>query len=67
MPAAAEVDRHALREALTFPPDSGPSDWGPLPYLPDPDVLVQRMEAQWGDLGSYRGLNSTATGGWFGF
>ena len=60
--AAAEVAPRQLREALEFPPDTGPSDWGPIPYLPEPDVLVQNMEAQWGDLDSYRGLNSTATG-----
>ena len=61
-PAAGEVSAQQLREALEFPPDTGPSDWGPLPYLPDPDVLVQRMEGQWGDLSSYRGINSTGSG-----
>ena len=61
--AAAEVGTRQLRQALEFPPETGPSDWGPIPYLPEPDVLVQNMESQWGALDAYRGLNSTATGG----
>ena len=61
--AAAEMGTRQLRQALEFPPETGPSDWGPIPYLPDPDVLVQNMESQWGDLDAYRGLNSTAAGG----
>lgn len=42
------------QEWLTYPPDWGPNEWGPLPYLPDNDVLVKRMEKQWGDLRAYR-------------
>lgn len=36
---------------------------GPIPYLPDPDILVRRMEKTWGDLDRYRGIQSTAKGG----
>jgi hypothetical protein len=43
-----------LKEQLTFPPEWGPTEWGPIPFLPDNDVLVKRMEAQWGELRSYR-------------
>ncbi len=35
----------------------------PVRFLPDPDVLVQRMEAQWGALRSYRGLMTSTSGG----
>ena len=30
-----------LRSALTYPAAFGPTEWGPIPYLPDPDLLVQ--------------------------
>lgn len=36
---------------------------GPIPFLPDPDILVRRMEKTWGDLDRYRGIQSTAKGG----
>lgn len=39
---------------LTFPSEWGPSEWGPIPFLPENDLLVQKMERQWGDLRSYR-------------
>ncbi|KAF5843565.1 CobN/magnesium chelatase [Dunaliella salina] len=45
-----------------YPPDWGPSEWGPIPFLPDNDVLVKRMQKQWGDLSSYRGIMSSASG-----
>ena len=51
-----------LRELLTFPHSWGPTEWGPIPYLPDEDALVRRMERQWGNLLSYRGINSTTRG-----
>ena len=38
---AAEVSPQQLRTALTFPPAFGPTEWGPIPFLPDPDLLVQ--------------------------
>lgn len=28
----------------------GPTEWGPIPFLPDSDLLVRRLERQWGDL-----------------
>ncbi len=43
-----------LKELLTYPETWGPTEWGPVPFLPDHDVLVQRMEKQWGELRSYR-------------
>ncbi|WIA16841.1 hypothetical protein OEZ85_013777 [Tetradesmus obliquus] len=61
--AAAEISPSQLRSMLTFPSTWGPTEWGPMPYLPDDDVLVKRMEAQWGSLHSYRGINSTMSGG----
>ena len=61
----AEIAPRELREALAFPEDYGPSEWGPIPYLPDPDFLVQRMESQWGDLLSYRGISTSAAGDCF--
>lgn len=62
VPAAAEFTGSQLREQLTKPSDWGPTEWGPIPYLPSPDVLVSRMERQWGDLSSYRGIATTAKG-----
>ncbi|KAK9800208.1 hypothetical protein WJX73_009512, partial [Symbiochloris irregularis] len=58
----ADVSPKELREALSFPQGWGPSEWGPMPYLPDPDFLVQRMESQWGSLFSYSGLATSAKG-----
>lgn len=49
-------------DMLTFPHTWGPTEWGPIPYLPSEDVLVKRMEKQWGSLHSYRGINSTIRG-----
>lgn len=40
----------------------GPPEWAPIPYLPSEDVLVHRMEKQWGSLHSDRGINSTIWG-----
>lgn len=60
--AAAEVSGAELRQQLTYPAEWGPSEWGPMPYLPSLDVLVSRMENQWGDLSSYRGLSTSAKG-----
>ena len=59
---AAEVTPAELREHLTFPSEWGPSEWGPIPFLPPPDILLRRMENQWGNLDSYRGLATTAKG-----
>lgn len=60
--AAAEVGASELKSLLTYPDSWGPTEWGPIPFLPEPDVLVQRMERQWGELRAYRGINSTASG-----
>lgn len=54
VPAAAEVSPSQLKAWLTFPAEWGPTEWGPIPFLPDNDVLVQRMEKQWGELRGYR-------------
>lgn len=61
--APAEIPPASLTQALRFPADWGPTEWGPLPYLPDDDVLVRKLEGQWGSLLSYRGIGSTAAGG----
>lgn len=59
---AAEVDHHQLKQMLTYPPDWGPTEWGPIPFLPEADVLVSSMERQWGELASYRGIATSAAG-----
>ncbi|GLC75961.1 Magnesium chelatase [Pleodorina starrii] len=59
---AGEMTPARLKELLTYPPEWGPTEWGPMPYLPDNDVLVTRMERQWGELRTYRGLNTSARG-----
>jgi len=61
-PGAAEVSASQLKEWLTYPPDWGPTEWGPIPFLPDNDILVQRMEKQWGELRGYRGIMTSAAG-----
>lgn len=52
--SAREVTPTQLRASLTYPTEWGPSEWGPIPFLPDNDVLVQRLEHQWGDVRRYR-------------
>lgn len=58
----AEMTPHDLKNALTFDPNWGPTEWGPIPFLPRSDLLTSRMEKQWGDLYRYRGINSTGRG-----
>eukprot|EP00210_Caulerpa_lentillifera_P003376 g3220.t1 len=60
--AAAEVSPKELKELLTYPSSWGPSDWGPIPYLPDEDVLLKRLEKQWGDITRYRGISTSVKG-----
>lgn len=55
--AAYDVPPTELKDRLTYPPSWGPSEWGPIPYLPDNDVLVQRLERQWGDVQRYRSVS----------
>lgn len=57
----AEVTAAQLKGMLTFPKDWGPTEWGPIPFLPENDILVRRMESQWGPLDQYHGLNTTGT------
>ncbi|KAI8464745.1 MAG: CobN/magnesium chelatase [Monoraphidium minutum] len=57
----AEVTAGRLKEMLSFPKDWGPTEWGPMPFLPDSDVLVRRMEAQWGPLDKYHGIATTGS------
>ncbi|DBA83121.1 TPA: Magnesium chelatase [Trebouxia sp. C0005] len=59
---AAEIDHLQLKQMLTYPPDWGPSEWGPIPFLPEADVLVSSMERQWGDLAAYRGIATSVAG-----
>ncbi|RMZ54985.1 hypothetical protein APUTEX25_000502, partial [Auxenochlorella protothecoides] len=61
--SAAEVPPSELKRMLEFPADWGPSEWGPIPFLPDRDTLVRRMEKHWGPLDSYRGIASSSAGG----
>jgi magnesium chelatase subunit H len=59
---SSAVSPSQLKQWLTFPETWGPTEWGPIPYLPDNTLLVDRMERQWGDVGSYRGIKSAADG-----
>jgi hypothetical protein len=63
--AAQDVPPRSLRDSLRFDESWGPTEWGPIPFLPPPDLLSRNMEAAWGDLDRYRGLNSTANGNLF--
>jgi magnesium chelatase subunit H len=63
--AATEVRPSSLRSTLAFDERWGPTEWGPIPFLPRADMLSRNMEAAWGDLDKYRGLNSTASGNLF--
>ena len=60
--AAADVSPKRLKELLTYPTSWGPSEWGPISFLPEHDLLVSNMERQWGDLDKYRGLATSAKG-----
>ena len=62
---ATDVAPASLRDTLAYPTDWGPTEWGPVPFLPRPDLLSRNMEKAWGDLYTYRGLNSTAAGDLF--
>lgn len=46
-PCAAEVTGKALRAQLTFPEGWGPSEWGPIPFLPNADILVRDETTLW--------------------
>ena len=60
---AADISPADLKSMLRFPSEWGPTEWGPIPFLPEPDVLVRRMENQWGELGKFRaGLSTSAAG-----
>jgi magnesium chelatase subunit H len=54
--AGADVSPAQLKRWLEFPRDWGPTEWGPMPFLPNHDALVRNMEAAWGPLESYAGL-----------
>lgn len=60
--ASADVEPKRLKEMLTFPEEWGPNEWGPIPFLPDNDILVHRLEKQWGELGKYQGISTSARG-----
>eukprot|EP00884_Botryococcus_braunii_P009534 jgi/Botrbrau1/18582/Bobra.0367s0024.1 len=59
---AADVPMKELKRMLTYPDTWGPTEWGPIPFLPSPDLLVQNMEKQWGDLDRYRGISTSVRG-----
>lgn len=60
---ATDIPAARLKEMLTYPDGWGPTEWGPIPFLPEPDILVRKMEGQWGDLSQYRSGLSTSTSG----
>lgn len=41
--AAADVSPKQLKEHLTFPQTWGPTEWGPISFLPQHDVLVSSL------------------------
>merc|ERR1719482_2346105 len=49
---ADEVSAGELKDWLRFPATWGPTEWGPINYLPSRDILVDRLERQWGNLGT---------------
>jgi magnesium chelatase subunit H len=59
---SASVSPSQLKEWLSFPESWGPSEWGPIPFLPAHTLLLDRMERQWGDVAAYRGIKSAADG-----
>ena len=61
--AGTNMVAERLKEYLTFDETWGPSEWGPMPFLPAPDLLVTKMEGAWGDLAKYRSGLSTTTSG----
>ena len=63
--SATEIDPASLRDTLAFDDSWGPTEWGPIPFLPPADMLARNMEAAWGDLDKYRGLNCTSSGNLF--
>lgn len=50
----AEVTPKQLKSMLKYPRQWGPNEWGPIPFLPSNNILVDRIEKQWGELGRYR-------------
>ena len=52
-----------LKKYISFDESWGPNEWGPLPFLPSPDILVNKMESAWGDISKYRAGLSTTTSG----
>lgn len=63
-PVAVEISPQKLKESLGFPQSWGPNEWGPIPFLPDSNILIDKMEKAWGALGKQRmaGLGISATG-----
>ena len=43
--AAADMSPKQLKEHLTFPQTWGPTEWGPISFLPDHDILVSQNAA----------------------
>ncbi|KAK9915657.1 hypothetical protein WJX75_002261 [Coccomyxa subellipsoidea] len=60
--SAADISPKRLKELLTYPASWGPTEWGPISFLPSHDLLVANMERQWGNLDKYRGLGTSAKG-----
>ena len=56
--AGQDVSAATLRSWLTLPDTWGPGEWGPVPTLPPPDLLVSRMERAWGSLDTYTGIRA---------
>ncbi|XRB01360.1 magnesium-chelatase subunit ChlH [Pycnococcus provasolii] len=59
------VSPSLLKEWLSFPESYGPTEWGPLPFLPSSDLMVRNMQSAWGDLRAYRGIKTAQDGSGF--
>lgn len=52
---ADEVLASRLKGYLRYPEEWGPTEWGPIPFLPSNNILIEKLEKQWGNLNSYKG------------
>ena len=43
--AAADMTPKQLKEHLTFPQTWGPTEWGPISFLPEHDILASQNAA----------------------
>ena len=49
--AAADMTPKQLKDHLTFPQTWGPTEWGPISFLPDHDILVSALTGRCSEAG----------------